>query len=773
MATPLQITVYPPGDPRNTLELAQAPVVRPDPVGRPSIELPRRRRQPSGPNPFARFAEPEAPPQQAAPMVAPQVEAPAPVNPFSQFAMPEQPEPEAAPAAPEPAADATPVINWNAPAADVRAAIRLLPEKQRNAAMKEWAKNRVAGERKRDAGNLQTFYDVGRNLIRGTPIGSFLDEGMAAYSAATGGPNGPDYDEAVALERARNEAADAEATKLGTLPVIGDVTTAGLTKLAGGILSAPLAPVARVFQGAAMLPRMGNAALSGMGYGALYGSGEGENVTDRATNAAIGGTVGSVLGGATVPVAQGIGNTVRAVRNAGRLPPEIAQQGRGAVSRVAQAVQDDNLLTRYAQTARELGPEGMIADMGDNLRQQVDAIAQTPGPGQSMVANALRGRREGAVSRISAAMDDAFGPVQNVPQQIEHVRRQASARAGPLYDQFYNSRFTITQELADIIEAAQSTGAVNRARDLMIADRVDRRNVPLPQLLDYIKRGIDDMARAAEPGSNAARIYGNLARSLRNEVDNILRAQSPNNTSSWARARLESGDGFQFEEAAEMGQNVFRKSITPDQMAADMAGMGPGQRYAYQVGARDAGRTVMGNASTAFGPSGDTAIRRTLQSDFGREKVRQIARTPQSADELARRVNAETQFARTYDAALSGSQTARREAGKQAFPNPAASNQTATEMGRKSLSGLAIEGAYRLGNMVLSGALNDRRLRIAENAAEMLIAQGARRDQVVRGLQQYIERRRLTGAQAEAVTAFIDRIARGSRQVIIDQTTLD
>ena len=174
----------------------------------------------------------------------------------------------------EPPAPAQPIgqsIDYDAQEADVRAAIKVLPSSMRQKAMKEWSSRRVASERK-GAGGMQTAYDVGRNLIRGTPVGSWLDEGVAGAKSLAGG----DYEENVALERARNDAADSSATKLGSFPIIGDFTTAGVTKLAGGIASAPFTPFLRAAQGAAMLPRMGAAALTGAGYGTVYGAGEGE-----------------------------------------------------------------------------------------------------------------------------------------------------------------------------------------------------------------------------------------------------------------------------------------------------------------------------------------------------------------------------------------------------------------------------------------------------------------------------------------------------------------
>lgn len=645
-----------------------------------------------------------------------------------------------------------PQMDWNAPEGELRAAINALPTSMRKKARDEWAKRRVAKERK-DAGGMQTAYDVGRNLIRGTPVGSWLDEGVAGAKSLFGG----DYDENLALERARNTAADSEATTIGSLPLIGDVTTSGVTKLAGGLLSAPMAPMVRVAQGATMLPRMVNALATGAVYGGAYGAGEGEG-TDRIANAATGAVLAGGIGAATPVVAQGVGNAVSGIRN--RVSNPLPQYDRGAVSRITRAVEDDALLPRYQMEAQRLGPAGMLADMGDNLRGQAGAIANSPGAGQRRISEALRGRRDGAVGRIERELDATLGPPANVPRTVEHLRREASNRAAPHYDQFYNTPIRPTPELEAVLRRVPQS-AWQEAQRLAEMEGVDLANViNTGRGLDLIKRAVDDMARGAERGSNLERLSSNIARDLRNETDRIL---SPNNPaqSPWAIARREAGEGLQFREAAEEGQGAFRRSLTPDQMDVDLARMNPLQQEAYRVGARDAARTAMGNAGTAWGPNGDSAARRLLQTEFGAEKVRRIAPNPADADRLAQRLDTETRFAGTEQAVLANSATQRRAAAQKEFPSRVAPGETAAQVGQKSVSGIVMEGAYRLGNLLTAGAMDERRARIADHAARMLVAQGMSRDAIVAGLTQYMSRRRLSEAQATRISAFLERLGRG------------
>jgi len=655
-------------------------------------------------------------------------------------------------------------ISWDMPEADIRAAIRVLPEKQRSAMMKEWAKHRVGKEREANAGS-QTARDIGRNLIRGTPIGSWLDEVTAGAKAIAGG----DYDEEVALERARNDAADSTASKVATLPVIGDVSTAGLTKLAGGVITAPLAPIARVMQGATLLPRMVNSALSGAGYGALYGAGEGETVDERLKGAGVGAAVGGGVGAVAPPIASAIGNTYGALRNAvSRNPATLRQYDRGAVARLARAAGDDELAARYQAEAQRLGPEGMLADMGDNLQGQAGAIANQPGRGQRVLADALEGRRERATQRITQDMNQALGLPVNVPQMTESVRRAANRRAAPFYDEFRATRIEPTDRLNDLLQRIPAS-VYSHARQMAGAEGVPlrthrTRGVDAAEL-DYIKRALDDMAGAAERSGerSAQRAWSTLARDIRNEVDEILSPGAPGQ-SSWAQARRLSGDGLSFEESVEMGQGAFRKSLTPDQMDMDLQGLAPAHQRTYRMGARDAARTVMGTAGTAFGPNGDTAARKVLQTEFGAEKLRRIARSPESADRLANRLDRETTFAETEQDVLRNSATQRRAAAQREFPGAVDPAERGRNIGTRSASGMVLEGAYRIGNLLSGGALNERRARIAQNAAEMLVAQGADRNAIAQGLIQYAQRRNISAAQSRAITEFAERLIGGTRQ---------
>lgn len=686
-------------------------------------------------------------------------------------------------------------FNFDRPNEEVRADIARLPEGQRKGALKAWAQHFVGKERK-EGGVGQFVGDRVRNMTRGTAVGSWLDEANAATSAGlntvTGGRMGAPYDESMAYQTATDEALDKEAGKAFRLPGTNyDVTTADLEKVAGGVLSAPVTPVVQAIRGATMLPRMANAAITGLGYGTLYGAGQGESLKDRAIEAAKGGAAGFALGGASEPVARGVGNLVGAARDAFRSRPVPLQQyERGAVNALTRSTADDNLAPRYAQQAADLGPEGILADMGPNMRGQASALANQPGEGQAMIRDALHQRRQGAAGRIATDVDQALGPAANIPETVNATQQHYRQQAAPHRQAFQQNPVPYTQPLDDTLQllAQHEPGVIRTAERLAAIDnqsgpqqwfarqmpngqyQIER--VPNAAEWDYIKRALDDLGQS--PEANLRRIYGGLARRVREGVDEAISPDAPQN-SPWARARALEAEDFQVRDSVEAGRGAFNRELTPDQMRAEMYGVGqppqggmtPPQLAGYGVGARDQVRTIMGNASTAHGENAAAAARSKLGSDYAREKLDLIA-GPQAAGQLTRRLDAETVFDQTRQAVTQNSATAGRLQAQREFPNAADRTDTARSIGQRSLGGAVMEGAYKIGNALVGGALDERRLRVARDAAEMLILQGAARDQVANALFRFSAQRGHSQAQRQAISRLVGQVIQGGRQRAIE-----
>ncbi len=695
-------------------------------------------------------------------------------------------------------------IDFNQPKERVREQIAALPEPDRKPAMDAWADHFVTNESR----PLKGVENVVGAMARGTPVGSWLDEAAAGVNQAahslSRGQMGAPYDEAVAYHRARARQFDKENPK-----------TSMALQLGTAVATAPFTPGIRAVQGVSLLGKAANAGLTGLVYGTGYGSGLGESGAGRVEEAAKGGALGLGLGAVAAPVAAGVSNGTKYLMDLYRgIPQQLQGTSRAAIEKVSRAMDADGLYSAnggpvgvgsYQDKVRGLGREGMLADMGDNLLMQVQGITTQPGKGQSILKTAINDRAKGASGRIKATTDEVLGPAENLIEKERAVSRAYNAQAKPLYDEFYSTPVKVTENLYGVLDRAHAAGALSNARSKMARDGFDptemfykgypnsgvNNSALNARFLDYVKREIDDLAgQAVRSGSrNDARIYTKIADDLRNEVDAIL---SPNNPSGsiWARARSTAGDGLQYREALEEGSKAFSRGTHPDQMAADLAGMSDIARVGYQEGARGQIRDVMGNAATSYGENGAAAARRLLGSENAKDKLRMVIDPPSrgpvappppnanpsgvrraNGDDLIARLDAESTFANTKNTAWQGTQTAARAAAQKEFPSAASKNEFADKLGGKSVSGAGMEVLYRSFNALMGGALDARNSRISVDAARMLAAQGARRDEIAAALMSYGRGRALSAQQRDKLEGLITKLVGSSRQEAINRAS--
>lgn len=654
--------------------------------------------------------------------------------------------------------------------------------------------DRVATERA-EGGLGLAVDDTVRTIARGTPIGSWLDETNALLDAGvnkvSGGRMGMPYAERMAYEKARNQAVDREAKPLLNTP-LGTVDTADAQKLLGGGLSFVATPALNLMRGTSFLPQTINATATGAAYGGLYGFGEGEG-TDRIGNAAGGTAIGSLFGAATPAIAKAVSNTYSGLaRVANRPQGAAAGMEKKAVRQLAESFDADNLTpARYQQRVADLGPEGMLADMGNNLRMDAARIARNPGQGRSTIINALEQRTEGAVPRIRADADAGAGPAVNIPETIAATAEYFRQQAQPFRDQFRQTPVPFTQRLEGIFNGlGEDLGTVLRnARRYANIDPEsgpqqffarqtpdggwEITRVPNASEWDYIKRALDGMARGND--RNDQRVFGHWARQVREAVDEAISPGDPLN-SPWARARALEAENFQIEEAVEAGRGAFSKSLSPEQMQADMYGVGQPPRggmtapqlAGYAIGSRDQIRQNMGNASTAYGPNGDAAARRMLQSENALEKLR-LVELPGGADRINRRLRAETDFARTRDDATRNSITSTMDAAKGRWPGGDDVNLRAEGFRNSTMTGMAAEKVLKIANFLTGGYLNERNVRIQADAARMLVAQGVDRDALAQAIMSFAQRRNISQQRKQAIESVAQAVLTAPRSFAIER----
>ncbi|WP_292211464.1 hypothetical protein [Mesorhizobium sp.] len=135
-----------------------------------------------------------------------------------------------------------------------------------------------------------------------------------------------------------------------------------------------------------------------------------------------GGLLGGGLGLAAPFVAPLIGKGVKAVADNLHLSAVARALGldKRAVSVLADAARQDAV--DPAALAR-LGNDGMLMDLGPNLRHTAGAIAATPGEGKAIVRGAIGARDVDANWRIRSALNDTLGEAPTPSRIIDRANR--------------------------------------------------------------------------------------------------------------------------------------------------------------------------------------------------------------------------------------------------------------------------------------------------------------------------------------------------------------
>lgn len=482
------------------------------------------------------------------------------------------------------------------------------------------------------------------------------------------------------------------------------------------------------------------------------------------------------LMGVGIPLAsRAVGNAAGALGE--KMAPQtgpIADMSPKAVRNIEASIAADPTLTQQSMRGIQnaYGDQVMLADMGHTLQSDAAMLARTP-EARDVAATNIADRTSGAPQRLVQALSTEIGPERNLPRYIEAQKRWFSAQAKPFYDSFYDTPILATDELNRVLrrvprsafskaeEMAKREGIKQKFRMTPVDDPMSamtgvqgRRAERVYQGVeyDYIKRAVDDMAKEAKPGTFEKRQLEGIARDMRNEVDEIL-SPGDSSQSPWAQARSISGQGLEGRDAAELGAHVFgTQAKDPHLVQADLADLSAHGQDLYKEGARNKLRQIMGRSASNFGPKGDAAARRALNSEFARENLDQII-GPNSAERLTDVVDAENQFARLNDMALGNSVTDLMQAARRRWA-PHAQSDFASEAGKKGPVGLATEYTLKIADAFIGNQIKQREARAMLDGAKMLTARGKDAARIIDALFKHMEARkagRLSGQKFEKI----------------------
>jgi hypothetical protein len=653
-------------------------------------------------------------------------------------------------------------LDLAAPDREVRARIAYLPADEQDKARRLWAKYQV--QQLRNAGFKQR-----PDVARGIPvIGSYLDEATAGIQGAlfslTDGRVGAPYDEALAFERERTKAAEAENPAEAA---VGQIA-AGIAT--GGQLLGSIKPAAtllgRVFQGGKI----------GLGVGAAEGFGQGEETfTDRLASAQKGAAVGTTAGAVFPVVASGVSRGIDTAR--GMLGPTVTRWREGpdaaAEAILARRIRDEGSspsakiaeLDRGQTEAARLNTNSVatlpetLADTSDDLQRLTGSLYRQGGEPGNFVRETLERRQRGPINPFAprdpnAAPDGQMERVIDAAErallvrssesarQTERSIMQAQAREGrKLYDQAYrqSEAFDIQPALDGLALTAQQYPVPFRARlvralNLFLDDSPRRLPVDNIQRFDAAKKALDDMIEKSLRAGE-----GNLTRELTSFKDSLLRAVhaaddagTPTINKTYFDARQAWGTAAENRQAIELGRAALRENS--EISAEQFRELTKGQQQLFRLGFIESLR----NSMSSMRPGSD--VTQLLQQRRVQDLLRDvIPRSKNPSDVFANRperfgdyLNREQRMVQTRNQVLGGSPTQQRGQDDAAFAGDALATMWNRFRSSPSLFNMGIE-AVGVGIQKVFGYRRDVAMSLAQRLLE---TDPARRTEILRRLQQ-------------------------------------
>jgi len=387
------------------------------------------------------------------------------------------------------------------------------------------------------------------------------------------------------------------------------VQTGALRMGAGVISSLPAAALAvpRVMQGASLAGNVVRGALYGGAAGTVegavsgYGAGQGDNRGQMALErSAIGGGLGTVLGGAAPVVSAGLRNLFSRMRTSDiqtiarefGISPEAART-------VREALEAENF-TRAQAAIQRAGGRAMLVDAGESSRTLLDG-AMTSGPGAARVASDALGDRTQAGGREWVElMDRFFGRPEGVETARRTIRTSTSTARQAAYDAAFSQPVNYTGRIGARFDSlwervpqqirriaannAQMDGTPSLQRFVSLADDgtpTITRPADVRQW-DFMARELDEIGRGSRGASGGIGADGVSARNLSREIRDTLRSSVPGYTDAVALGR----DTIRRSQAVEFGASLLRPSTTREQAADTIRRMTAAERTAARSGLR-------------------------------------------------------------------------------------------------------------------------------------------------------------------------------------------
>lgn len=387
--------------------------------------------------------------------------------------------------------------------------------------------------------------------------------------------------------------------------------------IAGGLV-----PVTPAFLGAGRaatgLGRSARVGAVGAGYGAAAGFGSGEGgIDNRIASGLTGAAIGGVTGAALPPTLNAIGAIGRAGGDFGRnllgragnamdrvrgRPPSWNRAADDGERLVLQGMGRDNFVPVPGRPILE-----QLTGKQPNTEALARAIWATPGQGRARISmffdDAQAKQHETLLAEAARALRADDRAFYTSLERLDEARR---ATAFPAYREMWDQVGIVTDPR---VIAEMNRPEMRRAMDNALA-MLAREDIPAGQLvmrapdgrvtgyhmqlLDYTKRGLDDMVRRVADRPNEHRSFTMLTQRFRDELDRVSTVEG---RSLYRNARdLWSGPTGSME-AAEAGRLAWSRGRNADLIEREMAALPEADREFYRMGAMRALADEVGKLS--------------------------------------------------------------------------------------------------------------------------------------------------------------------------------
>lgn len=442
----------------------------------------------------------------------------------------------------------------------------------------------------------------------------------------------------------------------------------------------------------------------------------------------------------------------------------------GAQRRVARGLLDTfpDEQTALAR-AKELGPDAMVMNLGDRPAMQAGTVARYPGESANIVKGAVRQQLDGSGDRALADWNNAIGPATS-RYENELAAAQTKAGTSSLYEIASGRqvdptpvRATILKQLTESGNDPQARAAIKEVSDLLLDPNSGGLTFDpktgAPSIINGTQQFVDDAGALVNARQRTAEIITKLGKEVSNSpADDLYQVGKRTGVGSRLNRIYKAINDVLHEDdtlaaadkvwgGAERTRNAFEfgrtkllgrgdTPVEPEALVAKLANpnLTTEERSAILRGLSRKGRSLLGD----IGPNRNDgkAMGDTIATENNLARIGAVA-GPDAADKVRGMAAREDLFAAQGNRAIGNSVTAESQFGANEFPSPLLGTKDFSLLGRRTATGMAIEGVARLVNMLSSGAVSQYRAQLANDAAKLLTARGAERDRIVTQLMTY------------------------------------